>query len=80
MAKQKKRKTTSSNFKFSVEITGLIFILIGVIGLGVFGPVGNIIKQFAIFLFGTYYNILIVLILFLGIYLFMPNKSRIFAI
>ena len=43
MAKQKKRKTTSSNFKFSVEITGLIFILIGVIGLGVFGPVGNII-------------------------------------
>ena len=74
MAKQKKRKTTSSNFKFSVEITGLIFILIGVIGLGVFGPVGNIIKQFAIFLFGTYYNILIVLILFLGIYMLVKRK------
>ena len=62
MAKKKKSKsTTSSKNKVSIEFVGLILILIGVIGIGVFGPVGNIIKQFAIFLVGTYSNILILL-------------------
>lgn len=70
MAKRKRKKQSSgTSFKFSVEITGLILILIGVIGLGVFGPVGNIIKEFAIFLFGAYYNVLIVIILILGCYM-----------
>lgn len=70
MAKRKRKKQSSpSGFKFSVEIVGLILILVGVIGLGVFGPVGNIIKEFAIFLFGSYYNALIVLVLLLGTYM-----------
>ena len=75
MAKRKKKKSSSSsNFKFSVEITGLIFILIGIIGLGVFGPVGNIIKDFAIFLFGSYFNIFILLVLILGFYMLIKRK------
>ncbi len=70
MAKRKRKKQSNgASFKFSVEITGLILILIGVIGLGVFGPVGNIIKEFAIFLFGAYYNVLIVIILILGCFM-----------
>ncbi len=70
MAKRKRKKQSSpSGFKFSVEIVGLILILVWVIGLGVFGPVGNIIKEFAIFLFGSYYNALIVLVLLLGTYM-----------
>ena len=52
------RSTTSKN-KVSIEFIGLILILIGVIGIGVFGPVGSLIKHFAIFLVGTYSNILI---------------------
>lgn len=75
MAKRKKRKNSeTSNPKFSVEITGLILILIGVIGLGVFGPVGNIIKDFAIFLFGSFYNVLVIIVLFLGIYMLFKRK------
>lgn len=75
MAKRKRKKSSgSSNFKFSVEITGLIFILIGIIGLGVFGPVGNIIKDFAIFLFGAYFNIFIVLVLVLGAYMLFKRQ------
>ena len=70
MAKRKRKKqSNSTSFKFSVEITGLILILVGIIGLGVFGSVGNIIKEFAIFLFGAYYNVLIVLVLLLGSYM-----------
>ena len=75
MAKRKKKKNTDEkSVKFSVEITGLIFILIGIIGLGVFGPVGNIIKKFVIFLFGAYYNVLIAIILVLGCYMLFKRK------
>ncbi len=69
MAKKKKSKSSaSSKNKVSIEFVGLILILIGVIGIGVFGPVGNIIKQFAIFLVGTYSNLLILFLIFLGLY------------
>jgi len=69
MAKRKKRKDSSSKKnKVSIEFIGLILILIGVIGIGVFGPVGNIIKHFAIFLVGTYANVLILLLILLGFY------------
>ena len=69
MAKKKKRKSSeSSKPKFSIEFIGLILILIGVIGIGVFGPVGSIIKHFAIFLVGTYYNVLILFLIVLGLY------------
>lgn len=75
MAKRKRKKSsTSSNFKFSVEITGLIFMLIGVIGIGVFGPVGHIIKDFAIFLFGAYYNVFILLVFILGAYMLFKRQ------
>ncbi|MCH5167170.1 MAG: DNA translocase FtsK 4TM domain-containing protein [Erysipelotrichales bacterium] len=75
MAKRKRKKqSNSTGFKFSVEITGLILILVGIIGLGVFGSVGNIIKEFAIFLFGAYYNVLIVLVLVLGAYMLIKRS------
>ena len=69
MAKRKRRKTTStSKNKISIEFVGLILILVGVIGIGVFGPVGNLIKHFAIFLVGTYCDILILATIILGLY------------
>jgi len=70
VAKKKKRKDdSSSKVKFSAELTGLIFVLISVIGIGAFGPVGHLIKSFAIFLMGTWWAILIILVLVLGTYM-----------
>ena len=75
MAKRKKKKNSNDkSLKFSVEITGLIFILLGIIGLGVFGFVGDFIKKFCIFLFGSYFNVLIAMILVLGIYMLFKRK------
>lgn len=70
MAKKKKSKTTEKeNFQYSVELTGLILILIGLIGFG-FGPVGSIIKKFAMFLVGGWaWIFLLLLILYLGFYM-----------
>lgn len=70
MAKKKKRKEDTGNkVKFSSELTGLIFVLISVIGIGPFGPVGELIKSFAIFLMGTSWAVIITLILILGLYM-----------
>ena len=66
MDTSKKSKTNNTGKKkFSAELTGLILILISIIGIGVFGPVGNLIKQFAIFLVGTYCDILILVLMIL---------------
>ena len=76
MAKKKKRKnTTSSKNKISIEFIGLILILIGVISIGVFGPVGSIIKQFGVFLVGTYVNVLILFLIFLGSVFIIKRES-----
>ena len=69
MAKKKTRKESTGKVKFSSELTGLIFILIGIIGMGSFGPVGHIIKSFAIFLMGTWWAIAIILLMILGLYM-----------
>ncbi len=73
----KKKKTSSSekaNFPYSVELTGLILILIGLIGFG-FGPVGAFIKQFAMFLVGGWaWIFLLIAFLVLGAYMLFKRK------
>ena len=67
MAKKKKSKASENeSFQYSVELTGLILILIGLIGFG-FGPVGSYIKKFAMFLVGgwAWIFLLIFLLFFL---------------
>ena len=74
MGKHKKRKKeTTSNFKYSVELTGLFLILIGIIGFG-FGPVGSLLKKFSIFLVGTWWMFLLIGILILGSYMLFKRK------
>ena len=74
MGKHKKRKKeTTSSFKYSVELTGLFLILIGIIGFG-FGPVGSLLKKFSIFLVGTWWMFLLIGILILGSYMLFKRK------
>jgi len=75
MAKRKRQKASEpGKVKFSAEITGLIFILISVIGIGSFGPVGHVIKSFTIFVMGTWWAILVLLFLILGIYMILKRS------
>ncbi len=69
-AKEKEVKT----FNYSVELNGLLLILIGLIGFGNFGPVGRIIKNFAIFLMGSWYLVLLFLMMALGAYMIIKRK------
>ena len=66
MAKRKKSKESKSSPTYSVELTGLILILIGIIGMG-FGIIGNFIKQFMMFLAGEFWFVILFGVLILGI-------------
>ncbi len=77
MAKKKKKKDSNNN-GYSVELTGLILILIGIIGFG-FGIVGNLLKQFAMFLAGIWWFIILSILIILGIYMLYKRKMPKFS-
>ena len=73
MAKRKKSKESKSSPTYSVELTGLILILIGIIGMG-FGIIGNFIKQFMMFLAGEFWFVILFGVLILGISMLFKRK------
>ncbi len=76
MPKRKKRsyvKRTTAPYQF--ELNGLLLILIAIIGYGKYGIVGNFISSLAIFLVGAWFNVLLVAILLVGLYM-MLKKDR----
>ena len=75
MAKKKKSKSDNSNNKqMSVELIGLLLILIGILGFG-FGIVGAFIKKFAMFLVGEWWPVILVFIIFVGISMIIGRKQ-----
>ena len=73
MAKKKKSKESSATSSYSVELIGLILILIGIIGFG-FGFVGSLIKKFAMFLAGSWWIVVLIFTIILGIYMLYKRK------
>ena len=67
--KKSKKNKNNTKFEFNNEIVGVLIILIGVIGLLGTGIIGNIVKNFAIFLVGTIYLLLLLLLIIVGIQL-----------
>lgn len=74
MAKKKKTKDSEpKGFQYSVELTGLVLVLIGIIGFG-FGLVGSFIKKFAMFLVGEWWPIVLIFIIYIGILMMFKRK------
>lgn len=69
MAKRKKQSEEKSGFQYTNELIGLLLILLSITGLGNFGIVGGLIKKFAIFLFGNWFFLFLILTLCLGVIL-----------
>ena len=78
MAKKKKTKDSGNSSSYSVELTGLILILIGVIGFG-FGFIGSLLKKFAMFLAGTWWMIILITLIILGVYMLYKRKMPKFS-
>ena len=78
MAKRKKRRSDdSSGFKYPIEIKGIIFIVIAVIGfLGYKANIlGQIIKGFTMFLMGSFYFIVLIFLLITGGYMLVQREK-----
>ena len=63
MAKKKKKKEPKKNFSYQVELYGILYILIGILGICGYGPCGELICAFSAFLFGCLYSPNVVLLL-----------------
>jgi len=76
MAKKKKKKDEHKKQpNYYTELLGLFYIVLALIGLGHFGIVGNLITSFAAFLVGTWYHVLLVMILIIGIYMMVKREK-----
>ena len=75
MAKKKKSKSdSSSSAKHSYELIGLLLIVIGILGFG-FGIVGALIKQFAMFLVGEWWPIILIYMIVIGLRMIIQRKN-----
>ena len=75
MAKKKKRKTAGKkDAAYSIEIKGIILILIAIIGCCPFGVVADIIRGFAGFLVGVWYTPLLLIVGGIGIYMMVKRQ------
>ena len=77
MAKKKKRKETKKkDTGYKVELIGLLLILIAIIGfIPNTGPVGEFISDFSVFLVGTWYNLLLIALMVVGIYMMIKREK-----
>jgi len=75
MAKKKKRKEEKKPQKsYYTELYGLFLILLAIIGIGGYGPVGKLISSFAVFLVGTWRYVLLAALLVVGVYLMIKRE------
>jgi xanthine/uracil permease len=74
MAKEKFNKKILENNNFECVMIGIMMILISLIGLIGKGPVGEFLQYCLLFLFGIYYILVYLFIIFLGVYLIVNKK------
>ena len=75
MAKKKTRKDPEKgHFKYSSELTGLIIILISIIGLGGYGIIGEVIRGFGLFLVGSWFQLLLASLFLVGGYMTLKRE------
>lgn len=76
MAKKKTRKETKKEPKgYVYELVGFLLILISIVGFINAGMVGRFIKSFATFLVGTWYALLFVGVIVIGVYMMIKRKK-----
>lgn len=75
MAKRKKKKVVKTKFKYTAELYGIVFILAAILGIGKYGPVGEMIASFAVFLVGTLYILFLISVGIIGAYLLIKREK-----
>ena len=80
LRRNKKKEKNKTEFVYSNEVIGILVILVSIIGIGKFGPAGNIIRGFAIFSVGNLDLLLLILLFIVGIFLILKkNPPKLFT-
>lgn len=74
MAKKKKKKEVKKGFEHSAELYGVLFVLMAILGVGKYGPVGRVIASFSLFLVGSLYIPLLIVLFMIGGYLIIKRE------
>ena len=75
MAKRKRKKVVKTKFKYKLELIGIILVLMAILGLGKYGPVGRMIASFGLFAVGSLYMILLLVLGIVGGYLLIKREK-----
>ena len=74
MAKKKSYSSSKKKSKIPVEILGILYIVLTILGILRIGFIGELVSNFGIFLFGSYYNWGLVYFLIIGCYVLLFRK------
>ena len=75
MAKRKRRKTSKKSASYSIELKGILFLLIAIVGCCPFGIAADIIKGFAAFLAGGWYIVPLTGVGAAGLYMIIKRED-----
>lgn len=75
MPKKKKRNYEKHQPTYQFELNGLLLILIAIIGYGRYGIVGTFISSLAIFFVGALYNVLLLVLFLIGLYMIIKRDK-----
>ena len=74
MAKRKRKKQAKKSFEYKAELIGLVLLLASILGIGKYGVVGRAISSFSLFLVGSIYMVLLVVLFIVGAYLLIKRE------
>lgn len=75
MAKKKKSRKSDNRPDYLIELYGVLLVLIAILAIGKYGPVGRILASFSLFLTGNLYFFTLLSCLALGIYMIISRKK-----
>ena len=76
MAKRKSRSSSKKKMPiYLIELYGFALVLIAILGICKYGDVGKFIASLSIFLVGILYDVLLLIVLGIGIYIIVCGKN-----
>lgn len=75
MAKKKSRKNKDKKPSYLIELYGILFILLAILGIGKYGFMGRVVASFSLFLVGNLYFFLLIVLLISGIIIIINRKN-----
>ena len=74
MAKRKRKREKKENNELVTELYAVALAIAAILGIGKLGPVGRFIAAFSLFLTGSVYMVLLLILFIIGIYTFIKRS------